>query len=56
MLDNIGDGNWATLTVIMDDGILKSGPNNIQILRNIDSPDNFLIDNIVVNWQYQISQ
>jgi hypothetical protein len=56
ILDNIGDGNWATLTVIMDDGILKSGSNNIQILRNIDSPDNFLIDNIVVNWQYPISQ
>jgi len=55
-IGNTGDGNWATLTVIIDDGILKAGSNNIQILRNIDSPDNFLIDNIVVNWQYQISQ
>lgn len=55
-LDNTDHGNWATLTVLMNDGILKSGSNNIQILRNVDSPDNFLIDNIIFNWQYQISQ
>lgn len=52
---NTSDGNWATLTIIIDQGILKAGSNNLQIMRNIDSPNNFLIDNIVVSWQFQIN-
>jgi hypothetical protein len=57
--DNFGGtgfGNWGTLTVLLDDKILKQGPNTIQILRNINSPDNFLTDNIIVNWQHQLTQ
>ena len=50
-----GDANWTTLTVLIDDGILKEGLNSIQFLRNADSQDNFLIDNIIVNWQYQLT-
>jgi hypothetical protein len=51
-----GFGNWATLTVLVDDNILKQGQNTIQFLRNPDTPDNFLIDNVVVNWRYQLPQ
>ncbi len=51
-----GYGNWATLTVLLEDNVLKQGPNTIQILRNIDTSDNFLIDNILVNWQHQLTQ
>jgi len=51
-----GYGNWATLTVLLDDNTLKQGQNNIQFLRNPDTPDNFLIDNVVVNWRYQLPQ
>jgi hypothetical protein len=51
-----GFGNWATLTVLVDGNILKQGQNTIQFLRNPDTSDNFLIDNVVVNWRYQLPQ
>jgi hypothetical protein len=51
-----GFGNWATLTVLVDDNILKQGQNTIQFVRNPDTPDNFLVDNVVVNWRYQLPQ
>ncbi len=51
-----GFGNWATLTVLLDDNTLKQGQNTIQFLRNPDTPDNFLVDNVVVNWRYQLPQ
>ncbi len=51
-----GFGNWATLTVLVDDNTLKQGQNTIQFLRNPETPDNFLIDNVVVNWRYQLPQ
>ncbi|MBA3749360.1 MAG: hypothetical protein H0X03_00400 [Nitrosopumilus sp.] len=51
-----GYGNWGTLTVLLDDKILKQGPNTYKIQRNTNTPDNFLIDNIIVNWQHQLTQ
>ncbi|MEJ7642436.1 MAG: hypothetical protein WKF36_09625 [Candidatus Nitrosocosmicus sp.] len=48
-----GKRNWGTLTAIVDDNVLKQGANTIQIQRNADSPDNFLVDNIIINWQQQ---
>ncbi len=48
-----GIRNWGTLTAIVDDNVLKQGANTIQIQRNVDSTDNFLIDNIIINWQQQ---
>jgi hypothetical protein len=53
---NSGTANWATLTVLLDEGVLKQGENSIQFLRNPNTEDNFLIDNVVVNWKYQLSQ
>jgi hypothetical protein len=53
---NSGTANWATLTVLLDEGVLKPGENSIQFLRNPNTEDNFLIDNVVVNWKYQLSQ
>ena len=51
-----GKRNWGTLTAIVDDNVLKQGTNTIQIQRNADSTDNFLIDNIIINWQQQQQQ
>lgn len=51
-----GSANWATLTVLLDEDVLKQGENSIQFLRNPNTEDNFLIDNVVVNWKYQLSQ
>ena len=48
-----GKRNWGTLAAIVDDNVLKQGTNTIQIQRNADSTDNFLIDNIIINWQQQ---
>ncbi len=53
---NSGTENWATLTVLLDEDVLKQGENSIQFLRNPNTDDNFLIDNIVVNWKYQLPQ
>jgi len=53
---NSGSSNWATLTVLLDEDVLKQGENSIQFLRNPNTEDNFLIDNVVVNWKYQIQQ
>lgn len=50
---NSGSLNWSTLTVLIDDNTLKQGQNTIQFLRNPNTEDNFLIDNVVVNWKYQ---
>ena len=51
-----GKRNWGTLTAIVDDNVLNQGTNTIQIQRNSDSTDNFLIDNIIINWQQQQQQ
>ena len=51
-----GKRNWGTLTAIVDDNVLKQGTNTIQIQRNADSADNFLVDNIIINWQQQHQQ
>ncbi len=51
-----GKRNWGTLTAIVDDNVLKQGTNTIQIQRNADSADNFLVDNIIINWQQQQQQ
>jgi len=51
-----GYGNWATLTVLLDDDILNQGQNTIQFLRNPYTPDNFVIDNVVINWRHQLPQ
>lgn len=53
---NSGSANWATLTVLLDEDVLKQGQNSIQFLRNPNTEDNFLIDNVVVNWKYQLPQ
>jgi len=53
---NSGSDNWATLTVLLDEDVLKQGENSIQFLRNPNTDDNFLIDNVVVNWKYQLPQ
>lgn len=53
---NSGSENWATLTVLLDEDVLKQGENSIQFLRNPNTEDNFLIDNVVVNWKYQLPQ
>ena len=53
---NSGSENWATLTVLLDEDVLKQGENSIQFLRNLNTEDNFLIDNVVVNWKYQLPQ
>jgi len=53
---NSGSSNWATLTVLLDEGVLKQGENSIQFLRNPNTEDNFLIDNVVVNWKHQFPQ
>lgn len=53
---NSGSLNWATLTVLLDENVLKEGQNSIQFLRNPNTEDNFLIDNVVVNWKYQLPQ
>jgi hypothetical protein len=53
---NSGSVNWATLTVLLDEDVLKQGQNSIQFLRNPNTEDNFLIDNVVVNWKYQLPQ
>lgn len=50
---NSGSLNWSTLTVLIDDNTLKQGQNTIQFLRNPNTEDNFLIDNVVINWKYQ---
>jgi hypothetical protein len=51
-----GQRNWGTLAAIVDDTVLKQGANTIQIQRNADSTDNFLVDNIIINWQQQQQQ
>ena len=51
---NSGSINWATLTVLLDKNVLKQGQNSIQFLRNPNTEDNFLIDNVVVNWKYHL--
>jgi hypothetical protein len=51
---NSGTMNWSTLTVLINDNTLKQGQNTIQFLRNPSTEDNFLIDNVVVNWKYQL--
>ncbi len=53
---NSGSTNWATLTVLLDEDVLKQGQNSLQFLRNPNTEDNFLIDNVVVNWKYQLPQ
>ena len=53
---NSGSANWATLTVLLDENVLKQGQNSIQFLRDPNTEDNFLIDNVVVNWKYQLPQ
>jgi len=53
---NSGSSNWATLTVLLDEGVLKQGENSIQFFRNPNTEDNFLIDNVVVNWKHQFPQ
>ncbi len=53
---NSGTENWATLTVLLDEDVLKQGEISIQFLRNPNTDDNFLIDNVVVNWKYQLPQ
>lgn len=50
---NSGSLNWSTLTVLIDDNTLKQGQNTLQFLRNPNTEDNFLIDNVVINWKYQ---
>lgn len=50
---NSGSLSWSTLTVLVDDNTLKQGQNTMQFLRNPNTEDNFLIDNVVVNWKYQ---
>ena len=52
---NSGAMNWSTLTVMINDNTLKQGQNTIQFLRNPNTDDNFLINNVVVNWKYQLS-
>lgn len=51
---NSGSMNWSTLTVLINDNTLKHGQNTIQFLRNPNTEDNFLIDNVIVNWKYQL--
>jgi len=53
---NSGSANWATLTVLLDEDVLRHGQNSIQFLRNPNTEDNFLIDNVVVNWKHQFPQ
>ena len=46
--------NWGTLIATIDEGVLRQGQNAIQIQRNPNSTDNFLIDNVIINWHQQI--
>jgi hypothetical protein len=48
-----GKRSGGTLTATVGDNILKQGTNTIQIQRNENSPDNTLVDNIIINWQQQ---
>jgi len=41
---------------LLDEGVLKQGENSIQFFRNPNTEDNFLIDNVVVNWKHQFPQ
>ena len=50
---NSGSLSWSTLTVLIDNNTLKQGQNTMQFIRNPNTEDNFLIDNVVVNWKYQ---
>ena len=50
---NSGAFSWSTLTVPLADNILKQDENTIQFSRNPNTEDNFLIDNVVVNWKHQ---
>lgn len=46
--------NWGTLMAMIDEGVLQQGQNTIQFLRNPNSTDNLLIDNVIINWHQQI--
>jgi hypothetical protein len=50
---NSGVFSWSTITVPLADDTLEQGENTIQFLRNPNTEDNFLIDNVVVNWKHQ---
>ena len=50
---NSGALSWSTITVPLVDDTLEQGENTIQFLRNPNTEDNFLIDNVVVNWKHQ---
>lgn len=44
-------GSWQTWMDVIDSGLLRFGNNTIQIQRDADTGDNFVVGNVVIHWR-----
>ncbi len=42
---------WSTWMVGLRDGVLKHGANTLQIMRDLQSDDSFVVGHVVIHWR-----